>query len=239
VRLIAHRGFADQHPENTISAVRLAAERADAVEVDARRCASGEVVVIHDETVDRVTDGRGPVDGLAREELAALSVYGSGEGVPTLTEVAATLPEWVGLVLELKEGGIARDALDAVAGVEDLVVSSFLPDALAECREADPDIPTALNVAPGDAETGTGGDGGAGERRTNGDRETVGVDIALELDCAAVHPHHALCSPAYVRAAHDADVAVNAWTVDDRETARRLADAGVDGVIADRSDVLT
>ena len=215
MRLIAHRGFATEHPENTLGAVRLAAERADAVEVDARRCGSGEVVVIHDETVDRTTDGSGRVDEHGREELAALSVYGSEEGVPTLAEVGSALPEWVGLVLELKETGLAADALEAVSGLDDVVVSSFLPDALAECRDVDADVPLALNAL-----------------------ESGGVAEARELDCAAVHPHHGLCSPDYVDRAHDAGLAVNAWTVDDRETARGLAEVGVDGVIADRSDVL-
>ena len=215
MRLIAHRGFATEHPENTVAAVRLAAERADAVEVDARRCGSGEVVVIHDETVDRVTDGEANVAGLTREELAALSVFGSEEGVPTLAEVAGAIPEWVGLVLELKETGLAADALAAVTDVDDVVVSSFLADALVECAEVDAEVPLALNAA-----------------------ESDGIGEARALDCAAVHPHHGLCSPGYVRRAHDADLAVNAWTVDDRETASELAHAGVDGIIADRSDVL-
>lgn len=238
MRLIAHRGFADAHPENTLSAVRLAAERADAVEVDARRCGSGEVVVIHDATVDRVTDGAGRVDGLTRAELAALSVYGSGEGVPTLADVAAALPAWVGLVLELKETGLAADALAAAADVDDLVVSSFLPEALAECREADAEVPTALNVAGGDVETGTDGGGGATGSGADRGRRSAGIERAVDLDCAAVHPHHGLCVPEYVRRAHDAGLAVNAWTVVERETARALAEAGVDGVIADRADVL-
>ncbi|HKJ57984.1 MAG TPA: glycerophosphodiester phosphodiesterase, partial [Halobacteriales archaeon] len=149
-------------------------------------------------------------------ELAALSVLGSGEGVPTLDEVVDALPSGTGLVLELKETGIAEDALAAAAGVDDLVVSSFSLDALAECRAADPDVPLALNVS-----------------------KTDGIAVALDLDCANVHPHHSLCDREYVARAHDAGLGVQAWTVEDRETARVLEDAGVDGVIADRSDVLT
>lgn len=220
MHLIAHRGFAGEGPENTLAAVRAAAERADAVEVDARRCGSGEVVVIHDETVDRVTDGTGRVDELTRAELASLSVLDSDEGVPTLAEVAAAIPDGVGLLVELKESGIAADALSAVADVDDVVVSSFHADALSECRLVDEAVPLALNVL-GRSDDGDGGIAGA-----------------RELDCAAVHPHHGLCSPAYVERAHDAGLAINAWTVDDRVTARELDEAGVDGVIADRSDVL-
>jgi len=215
VRLIAHRGFAAEAPENTLGAIRRSADRADAVEVDARRCGSGELVVIHDETVDRVTDGQGRVDEHTRDELAALSVLGSGEGVPTLDEVASAIPDGVGLLLEIKEPGIARDALAAAADVDDLLVSSFLPAALAECRWVDDDVPLALNVV-----------------------ESDGIAEARGLDCAAVHPHLGRCAADYVDRARAAGLDVNAWTVEDRETARELADVGVDGVIADRSDVL-
>ena len=215
MRLFAHRGFAAERQENTLGAVRRAVGLADAVEVDARRCASGEVVVIHDETVDRVTDGEGRVDEHTREELAGLSVLGSDEGVPTLDEVAAAIPAGVGFLVELKEPGIARDALAAAADVDDLLVSSFLPAALAECRWVDDDVRLALNVVDSD-----------------------GIAEARKLDCAAVHPHLDRCSADYVDRAHAAGLDVNAWTVEERETARSLEEVGVDGVIADRSDVL-
>lgn len=232
VRLIAHRGFAAERPENTLGAVRRAVDLADAVEVDARRCGSGEVVVVHDETVDRVTDGSGRVDELSRAELAALSVLGSDEGVPTLGEVTAAIPANVGLVLELKEVGLAEAALDATVDVDDLIVSSFLQGAIEECRAVDPGVRLALNVFGavdedrGEEETGDGAD------------EVDGVDLARELGCVAVHPHYGLCSARYVERAQDAGLSVNAWTVEDRETAREVAAANVDGVIADRADVL-
>ncbi|PSQ38237.1 hypothetical protein BRD13_07380 [Halobacteriales archaeon SW_5_70_135] len=74
MELIAHRGFAARHPENTLRAARSAAERADWVEVDVRRSADGEPVVIHDATVDRATDATGPVGDHAAAALAELSV---------------------------------------------------------------------------------------------------------------------------------------------------------------------
>ena len=84
MRCIAHRGFAKVNPENTVTAVRSAAEHTDVIEIDVRRCGSGELVVIHDETVERVTDGTGRVAELSADELTALDVLESGEGVPTL-----------------------------------------------------------------------------------------------------------------------------------------------------------
>ncbi|MFB6108046.1 MAG: glycerophosphodiester phosphodiesterase [Haloplanus sp.] len=219
MRLIAHRGFAAEHPENTLLALRRASRRADAVEVDVRRCGSGELVVVHDETVDRVTDATGRVADYGREELAALSVLGSGEGVPTLGEALDAVPASVGVNLELKECGLAADALSVAADRDtEAFVSSFSVDALRECRDADPAVPRAYLFADGD--------------------DDDAVDCARDLDCAFLHPHHDRCDADFVARAHDAGLAVNAWTVDDRATARRLADAGVDGVVADRRDVL-
>ena len=114
MRLIAHRGFAGVNPENTLTAVGEAATVADAVEVDIRRCATGELVVVHDETVDRVTDGEGPVADHSLAELRGLDVLGTGEGVPTLEAVLEAVPDGVGANVELKEPGTAADALAAM-----------------------------------------------------------------------------------------------------------------------------
>lgn len=218
MRLIAHRGFAGMYPENTLRAVEEAVAHADAIEVDVRRCASGELVVVHDETVDRVSDGHGRVAELPLAELRALDVLGTGEGVPTLATVLAAIPLGIGVNVELKEEGLAADAI-ALARETDLHVtlSSFSPAALADARETDPDVPRALLF---DA----------------GPREAIGR--ARELDCAYLHPRHDLCEEQLVNRAHRAGMSVNAWTVENRSAAERLAAVGVDGVIADRWGVL-
>ena len=207
---IAHRGFAGVNPENTLAAVRDCAG-ADAVEVDARRCGSGEVVVCHDAAVDRVSDGEGAVADLSREDLSALDVLGTGEGVPTLAAVAEALPPGVGLNVELKEQGIAADALAPVADVDDVLDSAFDPAALREAAAAG-DRPLALLFGASPA---------------------TGLATAQELDCAAVHPAVALCDEGFVGDCHDAGLRLNAWTIRDGETAQRAHRAGVDGLIAD------
>lgn len=212
MQLIAHRGFAGVYPENTVGAVEAAAPDADVVEIDVRRCASGELVVVHDETVDRVTDGTGPVADHTAAELAALDVLGSGEGVPTLEELLAAVPTPVGVNVELKERGIATDALAAAARIEnEVLVSSFSPAALVECREADPDVPVALLFH---------------------EDPDAAIERARELDCEYVHPHLDLAG-AVVGTAHDDGMGVNVWTLDERAEAEAMADLGVDGVIAD------
>ena len=217
MRLIAHRGFAAVNPENTLRAVRSAARVADAVEVDVRRCGSGELVVIHDATVDRVTDGTGPVADHTLAELGEVDVLGTGEGVPTLSAVLGVVPDGVALNVELKEDGMAGDALATVnASGADAWISAFDPDVLESCRSADASVPRALLAAA---------DG------------VAAIDTARELDCAALHPAAEVCDRHLVERAHAADLAVNAWTVDRPGTARSLADHGVDGLIADRPDV--
>ncbi len=221
VQCIAHRGFAGVAPENTLRAVRAAVDAgADAVEVDVRRCASGDVVCCHDETVDRVTDGTGAVADLTRAELADLDVLGSGAGVPPLAAVVEAVPPEVGLNVELKERGIASDVLDHLAGTGgDWWLSSFDIEAIRTASRAGRDrasipdpVPVAPLVAPGRADP---------------------LAAATGTDAVAVHPHQDLCTPDLVTRAHDAGLAVTAWTVRSEVTARGLREAGVDGLIAD------
>lgn len=218
MRLIAHRGFAGHHPENTLRAVRAAADCADEIEVDVRRCDSGELVVIHDATLDRVTDGSGAVCRHTLSELRALDVLGTGEGVPTLEAVLDAVPPTVGVNLELKEVGLAEDALQLAGGADAQVcVSSFHANELEGCRGVDPDVPRAylFESEPGDA-----------------------MEFARQLDCSFVHPSRDCCDEQLVGDAHAHGMSVNVWTVTDRNEARRLAEWGVDGVIADYADVL-
>jgi glycerophosphoryl diester phosphodiesterase len=212
MRCLAHRGFAGVAPENTLPAVNGAvAAGADGIEADVRRCGTGELVVVHDETVDRVTDGSGRVADHSLAELAALDVLGSGAGIPPLVDVLAAVPADTMLNVELKETGLVDDLAAAVGGADaDVLVSSFEEAALEPVHERT-DLPTALlRAEPGDA-----------------------VDRAVSLGCRALHPYHSWCDDALVGTAHDAGLAVNAWTVQDDETADRLAEVGVDGLIAD------
>lgn len=214
--LIAHRGCADEYPENTLLAIKRSSRRLPAVELDVRQCRSGELVVIHDETVDRVTDGVGAVAELHWTDLRELNVLGSGEGIPLLSEALAEVPRDVSVQIELKETGIATDAVAAVAdfGVN-ARFTSFLPQALAEVRETDPTA--ALGYLFGQCE-------GVEE----------GLKTALELDCKYLHPHARLCIETDVaERARSAGMSVIAWGVDDAVTCERLKEAGIDGATAE------
>lgn len=215
VTVFAHRGFAAVAPENTVRAVRDAGDRADAVEVDVRRCGSGELVCVHDDTLDRPTDATGRVDELAWEALSDARVADSDATVARLEDVLAAVPDGVLVNLELKERGLADDVLGAI---EDrgapVLLSSFDRKVLAEIRARSASVPLAYVCRSGVSEA---------------------LATAAELDCVAVHPRADLTlRTAVVPRAHRRGLAVNAWTVDSRPEAMLLALVGVDGVFADR-----
>jgi len=214
---MAHRGFAARHPENTVRAVRAAAADADWVEVDVRRCASGDPVVIHDATLDRVTDATGAVTDYDADDLGHRSVRGSGAGVPTLGAVVDALPDGVGLNAELKLPVWA--ALDDLRdlGRDRVLVSAFDASVLAGVRERSSFDRAHLLARDADPASA--------------------LSTAEDLGCRAVHPHHSLVDAGFVRRAHERGLAVNAWTIRERSTADRMRAAGADGLIADHPDV--
>lgn len=209
----AHRGFAADEPENTVRAVRTAADRADGIEIDVRRCGSGELVCIHDPDLERFTGDPTPVGEVDWAELGDVEV-GDGATVPRLEDVLDAVPDDVLLNVELKERGLAADALDAVAGRDRVLFSAFDPAVLREVRAADGggEVPLAYV--------------------TRSARGPCGV--ADRFDCVAVHPRvDLLVRSAIVPRAHRRGLAVNAWTVESGLETLLVALAGADGVFAD------
>lgn len=213
MRCIAHRGFAGLYPENTLTAVRQASSQADMIELDVRRCRSGDPVVIHDETVDRVTDDEGAVADISLATLQSMDVLGTGEGVPSLEAVLRTVPSDVGLNLELKSEGLAEAIEPMLEDVEnEILLSSFSIDVIAEARETLPSVDRAL-IVDSSAE--------------------AGIERAASLDCTALHPHWRLLDFALIERAHRSELDVNVWTISDGEKSREYEKMDVDGVIVD------
>lgn len=213
MRLVAHRGFDKQHSANSVAAVEKAIPHADMVELDIRRCASGELVVAHNALVDIGIDGVDQVDELTASELAALDAH-DGEGVQTLNTVLDAIPPEVGVNLELKDPDISEQAFAVAESVpHEVIISSFDPDALRGVHpeeNSNVDLAYVLGATPDDD-----------------------LATATDLDCAFVHPNAWLCLlTGVVARAHDAGLAVNAWTVDSRPGAWALSQRGVDGLIA-------
>jgi len=215
MKLIGHRGFADSFPENTEIAFQNIPKDADMVELDLRRCRSGEIVVFHDGIVDAVTDSDGQVADYSATELENLNVHGSGQGVPTLANVLEIISPSVSLNLELKELGLAEDVVNAVRNWDSqVVISAANKKILHEVREVDPNIPIALIFA------------------INPEKN---LRAAEKLGCTHVQPHWGISlSTSIVEQAQEKDMDVFVWTINTDIGAQICRDLGADGVISDR-----
>ncbi len=206
-RIWAHRGSHRAAVENTLAAFRLAiAERADGVELDVRATRDGEVVVFHDRDLARLAGDPRALAACARAELPPIG----GAPIPGLDEVLdEVLAAGLEVNVEIKAGAaeVARLlALRPPSDREAIVVSSFDAAALGAV--------SGVRIAR------------LFERAEElGDGELAGLD--------GVHPHHGACTPERVAAWHARGLFVNAWTVNDPETARRLVGMSVDGLVTD------
>ncbi len=233
---MGHRGASGAAPENTIAAFIAAAEQgAHVVELDVMLSGDGEVVVIHDYTLDRTTDGSGLVKEHSLAELKRLdagswfSADFAGEKIPTLQEVIDALDPAMLLNIEIKSESPATDGLEkAVVDViarnnlyGRVLVSSFNPISLLRVKLADRRIPVGL-LYMADLPVYL----------------SQGWFIPILLP-EALHPSYDLVDEAYMEWAHRKGFKVNVWTVDEAADMERMIDLGVDGIITNRPELLT
>ena len=226
--VIAHRGASEEEPENTLAAFRRArTDGADGVELDVVRCASGEVVVFHDDELERLCGVPGLVRLQTMSALRELSVR--GHAIPELWQVLEELGPAMLVNVELKSTpGLRGSAVDdglaiSVAATlrrhalhDRVLVSSFDPLLLGRMRRAAPDVSRGLLFAAD---------------------QTLPLRrgwAARLLGAVAVHPEASLVDEERVATWRRADLGVNVWTVDDPAELRYLAALGVDGVITNR-----
>lgn len=221
--LIAHRGFAEAGVENALSTLVAAEARADAVEFDVRLAADGVPVVFHDERVDRLTPASGRVEDFEAAELADLSLSDADATIPTLEAVLDALSGPI--VPDLKVEAVPQGVADALVAYEGPVLaSSFRPGVLADLP---PTLDRAILASPPAEDSDWTFPEGLPTTMA------AAIDVARDLDAAAIHPHTSLCDADAVAESRAAGFVVNAWTIRSRETARTMRRAGVDGIIAD------
>lgn len=231
LEIVAHRGGAATAPENTMGAFRAAAAAGVlSWELDVQRSRDGELVVIHDDDLDRTTSGHGPVGSYSYVELSHLdagSWFGPewrGQRIPTLREVIALAQEVGGRILiELKSPhlypGIEVQVVELLGRTgfgPDCMILSFDPASLGRVHAIDPNLVIDLNyvgrvLRPPPDIPGLG---------------AIGPEWRLLLS-----------NPARVRQAHNAGQLVYPWTVNSPRALRYLQYIGVDGIITDRLDL--
>ena len=219
---IGHRGARLYEPENTLrsfaAAVRLGVDYA---EFDVRFSLEKIPVVIHDETVDRTTRGRGRVGRLTLPALRRLDA-GRGEKIPTLEEALRFLRDHrTGALVELKEKHGVDRVVRAVekSGARSILIS-FYPEVLKEIAHLNPELPTGLIFS-------------------NPIRKRAGF-FRLAKTCRArwLLGHIRALSRPFVDTAHRLGFQVEAWVANDRRAVRRLSAMGVDAIASDKPDLL-
>ncbi len=239
--VIAHRGDSHSRPENTLCAFQAAIEAgADLVEFDVQLSKDGQVVVIHDATVDRTTDGMGCVSELTLNELRGLSAgypqrfAGAFEDdrIPTLGEVLAFLGRRARLMIEIKRESISDDAEDGIeartlhevlkAGLlDEVALLSFDPRALKRSRELAPDLLRGQLFHPSQ---------GLSARQMLAMAGSVGAGVLL--------PEKSLLSPALAEQVRAAGLRLATWVVDDPAELEALEPLGLYGIGSNRPGAL-
>ena len=218
---------------NTLASFREAiAQGATGIELDVHLSADGQVIVIHDDTLEATTNGTGPVGELTLAQLKALDAGAwfdsrfTGERIPTLLEVFADMPVTTMVNVEIKSRyGLSGNDLAALVGLtldvvrsckreSTVIFSSFDPRAIRLLTRLAPEIERALLI----------------DRK----RPWWLALASLGLKLQAVHPHRLRVTGRMVAAAHRRGRRVNVWTVNDPAEAKRLTGLGVDALISNR-----
>ncbi len=216
---VGHRGARAYEPENTLRSFKKALELGvDAVELDVRKTKDGEIVVIHDEDVKRTTNGQGLVSSFTLKEIKNFEAE-KGEKIPTLEEALDVLDKKLKVFIELKEVGIEERVLSLVKKkklLKNVVLVSFLEDALRKVRELDSEVETGLIYA----------------------RHKNPLKAALELKAQWLLALYVFMHTPIVQKAHESGLKVLVWTVNNPEEVAAMVKKGVDAVASDKPDIL-
>ncbi|MFB4162352.1 glycerophosphodiester phosphodiesterase [Alteribacillus sp. JSM 102045] len=233
---ISHRGASGYAPENTMAAFEKAVDmKSEMFELDVQMSKDGELVVIHDTTVDRTTDGTGEVKDLTYDEIAELDAGSffseefEGEKIPTLGEVLDQFKGRSGILIELKSHskypGIEQKVADELTSRNmdkpnnnKIIVQSFDHESMETFHSILPSVPVGvlLNYSP------------------DGISEAELSDFAQYADY--VNPNKDMIDADLLERIHDFEMETHPWTVRDQESADYLLNLGVDGIITDYPD---
>ncbi len=245
--VIAHQGGDGLWPGDTMFAFQNAATLgADVLEMDVHITKDGILVLMHDEAVDRTTDGTGEIESMTLEELKKLDAgydwstddgatfpfRGQGVTVPTMEEVFTTFPD-MHMTIEIKKtnASMAKPFCELIRkhDMQDKVlIASFHDERLAEFRETCPEVATS-----------------SAKNETTAfvllTKPFLGSFYSPKFFSLQVPEESSgitVMTPAFVKAAHERNLAVEPWTINDAETMKKFIAWGVDGIITDRPDIM-
>lgn len=234
VLAIAHRGFSSAAPENTLAAFEKALEQEpDFIECDVRRAKDGTLVVIHDPTVERTTNGTGRVADMSIGELKqfdAGSWFGSefaDQRLPTLDEYLSLDWSKTAPLIELKEEDLTDDVvakLQARGLSEKAAICSFHHSVGVRLRELDPAIRFSPLISRKEPIVGA--------------EATELAKQAASVNGWVFGVNYTAITPDLVKATHEANLLMEAWTVDDERDMRAMVNMGVDVLASNRVDLL-
>lgn len=225
---IGHRGACGYKPENTLASFQKAIDLGvDIIELDVHICKSGELVVIHDDAVNRTTNGSGLVKKLKLKDLKKLDA-GAGERIPTLEEVLNLANRRVRVNIELKGPKTVKPALNIINkyiknkgwNIDDFVISSFSRTQLKKARQINPLIQIGFIVS----------------RFRLLDHWWLG--FAQKIRANFIGPSLKIVSKRMIRKAHKGGLRVYVWTVNEPKEIEKMRKWGADGAFSNFPDRL-
>ncbi|HSD08605.1 glycerophosphodiester phosphodiesterase [Flavobacterium sp.] len=220
---IGHRGAKGHEPENTlVSFEKAIALGADGIELDVHLSSDGHLIVIHDETVDRTTNGKGAVNQMTLEEIKSFQIDAKHE-IPTLIEVLDLVNQRCFVNIEIKGEGIAEQVVDVIERyvsekkwkLDHFLVSSFDWNSLQQVRFLNENIRIGVLT------------------ETNLD---LAFSFARFMKAEALHPDFQLLTKEFTDKIQQKEILVFPWTVNETEDIQRIKSFNVDGIITDFLD---
>ena len=226
--IVGHRGASAYKPENTISSFKKAIQmKADFIELDVRATKDNKIVVMHDATIDRMTDGEGKVKNFTLKELKQFKI--KEEKIPTLQEVIDAIKNKVKIIIEIKVKGIEKEVLKTVRKNKvgnDVIIASFYPSVIKNIRNIDTNIKLALII-----------------------RVFPIVRQATKLIPYPVHSTLKLkanwlmlffkdANKDLIKKAHENNLKIGVWTIDKPYLIKKFKELNVDAIVSNRPDMV-
>lgn len=225
ITIFAHRGASGYELENTLAAFSKALElKVEAVELDVHRCKSGEIVVNHDYKINRTTNGKGKIKKLPLADIRRYETH-NGETIPTLKEILNLIDGKMCINIELKGKNTARNTAEIIRQAvrrgpwqyDQFIISSFHYGEIKHFHDILPEIRIGLLYT--------------GKPKKLEKRVMRNHAYSVHLNCRTI-------KKAWIHEAHDYNIKVFVWTVDDQITAKHLKSLGVDGFFSNYPDRL-